>query len=110
MKLHKWDDVAAEGTTPEKREEIRTAARAEVLAMRLRALRKAKGLTQAEVAEAAGMAQGELPRMERRGDWRLSTLRRVAKALGGELHVSIALDGEEVPLEGASVDEDNAHA
>ena len=100
MKLHKWEDIVAESMAPERREEIRAAARVEVIAMRLRSLRKAKGLTQAEVAKAAGMAQGELSRMERRGDWLLSTLQRVAKAMGGELHVSIALDGEEVPLDG----------
>ncbi len=101
MKLHKWSDIRAQSKlSPERLAEIDAEVAKETLAMRLRAIRKARGLTQAAVAEAAGMTQTELSRIERRGDWHLSTLRRIAKALGGELHLSLALDGEEVPLDG----------
>jgi hypothetical protein len=43
--------------------------------------------------EAAGMAQSEVSRLERREDHHVSTLRKVVEALGGELEVS-AVFGE----------------
>jgi transcriptional regulator with XRE-family HTH domain len=43
--------------------------------------------TQAEVAAALGTEQGEISRVERREDVRLSTLRRYAEAIGAECEV-----------------------
>lgn len=53
------------------------------------ALRK----TQAEVAEAAGMTQADVSKLEARGDWKISTLRRYAVALGGTVEIAIVVDG-----------------
>ena len=106
MKLHKWSDIKAAHFSPEQIAAIDADVKREVLAIRLRDIRKARGMTQAQVAAAAGMTQAELSRVERRGDWKLSTLRRVVAALGGHLHLSAELDGEEVPLEGGPPAED----
>jgi len=48
----------------------------------LAALRKQKGLTQAELAERIGMSQSDLSKLERRSDVKVSTLRAYAAALG----------------------------
>jgi len=57
------------------------------LAISLRELRKLAGRTQAEVGEAAGLAQSEVSRIEARDDALLTTLRRYVEALGGELEL-----------------------
>ena len=53
----------------------------------LSSLRQGKGKTQAEMAKAIGTDQGEVSRMERRMDVKLSTLRRYARALGAKCEV-----------------------
>ncbi|MDQ2727952.1 MAG: helix-turn-helix domain-containing protein [Actinomycetota bacterium] len=50
-------------------------------------VRKLRSLAQATVAEAMGMDQSEISRLERRTDLLLSTLRRFVEATGGELHL-----------------------
>lgn len=51
-------------------------------------LRRLKGMTQVDLAEAVGMDQSELSKAERRGDRRVSTLRRYVEALGGKLEIT----------------------
>jgi DNA-binding transcriptional regulator YiaG len=55
----------------------------------LRELRKSLRLTQETVAEAMGMSQSELSRVERRDDIFLSTLERFVSATGGRLTVTV---------------------
>lgn len=62
-------------------------------------LRGSQDLTQAEVAERAGITQGEVSRAELRDDCLVSTLSRYAKALGGELLLHVKIDGREYPIE-----------
>lgn len=57
------------------------------LAVTLKELRTIAGRSQVEVASEMGVAQGEISRLERRGDTRFSTLQRYVEALGGELEV-----------------------
>jgi hypothetical protein len=65
----------------------------------LRALREAVGKTQAEVARAAEMDQGDVSRLEVREDIRMSTLRRYAAALGGGLEIYIVIRGRSYRIE-----------
>jgi DNA-binding transcriptional regulator YiaG len=58
----------------------------------LRDLRKSLRLTQETVAEAMGMSQSELSRVERRDDIFLSTLERFVSATGGRLTVTVEYD------------------
>jgi hypothetical protein len=59
----------------------------------LRSLRTALGKTQADVARAAEMDQGDVSRLETREDMRVSTLGRYARALGGRLELAIVVGG-----------------
>jgi DNA-binding Xre family transcriptional regulator len=59
----------------------------------LKTLRAALGKTQTDIAEAAGMAQGDVSRLERREDVKLSTLARYAAALGGTVQVAVVVNG-----------------
>jgi transcriptional regulator with XRE-family HTH domain len=53
----------------------------------LRELRQLRGVTQQDLAQAAGIQQSEISRLERRDDFYLSTLQRVVNALGGKLEI-----------------------
>ena len=55
--------------------------------VRLRELRKERGLSQAELAELLNKQQGEISKIERRNDVKLSTLRDYIKSIGGSLQV-----------------------
>jgi hypothetical protein len=63
----------------------------------LASVRKIVGKTQVEVADAAEMPQGDVSRVEGRSalgeDVRLSTLRRYARGLGGEVELAIVIGG-----------------
>lgn len=67
--------------------------------MTLREVRKDLGRTQVQVADQAGMSQGDLSRLERRNDHLLSTLQRYAAALGGRLEVTVVREDKRYPLE-----------
>ena len=92
MKLHRWEDIKRKSKlSPDRREKIAKGARAEMVAELiegdLRAVREIAGKTQVEVAEILDTTQSELSRLERREDYKLSTLRRYIEALGGELEI-----------------------
>jgi hypothetical protein len=61
-------------------------------------LRISKGMTQTRFARRAKMSQGEVSRIEHQGDCLVSTLKRYAKALGGELCVIVRIDGRSYPI------------
>src|SRR5436309_3387011 len=48
---------------------------------------KTAGKSQQEVAETLGMKQPSLSKLEKQGDMQVSTLRKIVRALGGELEV-----------------------
>ena len=71
----------------------------------LQALRKALGLTQAEMAARLNIGQENISRMETRADMKLSTLRGYVEALGGELTVLVKLpDRPPVTLNGSGLE------
>ena len=107
MKRHKWSDIKAR-TKPE------TRARMEAEALRLSddlhlsQLRKARGLTQATMAELLGVSQAEVSKMERRTELYVGTLRKFIEAMNGELVIAARFaDGVEVPIR-LTEDEDAA--
>jgi hypothetical protein len=66
----------------------------------LRSLRLTLGKTQVEVAKKAKMRQADLSRLERRGDTKLSTLRRYVKAMGGTVEmVAVFPTGHRITLD-----------
>ena len=55
--------------------------------MRLRELRNARELSQADIAESLNSDQGNVSRLEQQADMYVSTLRRYLEALGGTLEI-----------------------
>ena len=72
--------------------------------MTLRGLREYLGVRQLHLAPLIEMTQSELSKVERRSDHRVSTLRRFAEALGGELEVVVRLGRERVRLVANAID------
>jgi transcriptional regulator with XRE-family HTH domain len=50
-------------------------------------LRKLAGKSQTEIARALGIRQPSLSKLEKQSDMQISTLRKIIKALGGDLEV-----------------------
>ena len=55
--------------------------------MLLSEMRRRTGKSQGEVAEALGIKQPSLSKLEKQHDMQISTLRKIVKALGGRLEV-----------------------
>ena len=66
--------------------------------MTLRELRKARQLTQVNVAHRLGISQDGVSRLEQRSDLLLSTLRKTVEAMGGNLSL-IAKFPDRPPVE-----------
>ena len=82
------DDVIA--SLPEERQKKIAARGAELLEkvqrrMTLSELRKGRKISQAAIAEALGIGQMQISRLEKRKDPRLSTMQRTVAAMGGHL-------------------------
>jgi predicted DNA-binding protein (UPF0251 family) len=81
--------------TPERQRKIKKRA-ADLIAeeFTLRDLRKAKQITQEEVAQRLSGRQVYVSRLERRADMKLSTLREYIRALGGDLQLMVTFPGD----------------
>ena len=90
------------GLDPERRK--RVVAEADQLHAEyqtLQELRKAKDLTQVELAKSLGIQQASVAQMEKRSDLMLSTLRGYVEAMGGKLKLLVEFpDREPVSLNG----------
>ena len=78
----------------------RAKSRASVMLqeMLLAELRLTAGLSQEELANAIGIKQPTLSRLESQDDMQISTLRRVIEALGGKLEIIARLPSGDVRL------------
>jgi DNA-binding transcriptional regulator YiaG len=91
-----------------RRAKMRDADRAH--AMGLAALRKAAELTQTELAQTLGVSQAAVAKTEQREDLLLSTLNAYIEALGGQAHIVITFNGEEIELDLGALRRDAASA
>lgn len=101
MKTHRWADVKNRGRTPEQISALDERVEQRLMELDLRAIREMAGHTQVDVALAADMKQSEVSRLERRQDYRLSTLRKYVEACGGELEVVAHFGDRSVRLRAA---------
>lgn len=87
---------------PQRRSKIEDeAARLHAEYLTLQELRKARELTQVQLAEALGIKQSTIAQMEKRSDLMLSTLRSYVEAMGGTLNLMVQFpDREPVALNG----------
>jgi transcriptional regulator with XRE-family HTH domain len=73
---------------PERRERIRKRTKELLAELPLQELRRARALSQEELAEVLGLNQATISKLERRTDMYLSSLRRFVEAMGGELEIT----------------------
>ena len=65
---------------------------------RLRELRKAAGLSQEELAKVMDVQQPAISKLVRRPDMKVSTLRDLIAAMGGELHITATFPDRSVEI------------
>jgi transcriptional regulator with XRE-family HTH domain len=82
-----FDELVKRTTT--KRTQAKAARRAQELVaeLLLSEVRQLAGKSQQEVAQTLGIKQPSLSKLENQSDMQISTLRKIVKALGGELQV-----------------------
>lgn len=88
---------------PEERREhiLAEADRLQAEYVTLQMLRKAKKLTQTQLADILNIRQATIARMEKRNDLMLSTLRSYVEAMGGKLSLTVEFpDHPPVVLQG----------
>ncbi len=86
MKTTAWKDLKHK-VSPERREELKKEALAELDRMGFAALRKARKQTQVELAEKLGIDQAGVSAIEHRSDLLVSTLTKYVRALGGDIEI-----------------------
>jgi DNA-binding XRE family transcriptional regulator len=98
------------GLEPDRRKRIEEEAKrlhAEYLT--LQDLRKAKALTQTNLAKTLGIRQASVAQMEKRSDLMLSTLRSYVEAMGGSLKLLVEFpDRKAVILDGLGDTEESS--
>jgi DNA-binding XRE family transcriptional regulator len=96
----KWSDVRAEFVELAGGEEAVAAGRARLLAemtgYRLAEIRRARGMTQQQVAERMGVTKGRISQIEQGKVSGQEVLARYATALGGRLHQAIYFEDGDV--------------
>ena len=76
-----------EEMSPERREKNETRAQALLINMALQELRQTRQLTQQDLANILDVNQAALSKMEHQSDMRISTLRKLLSAMGGNLKI-----------------------
>jgi predicted transcriptional regulator len=84
---HKFSELE-EKMPPESRERVDQAVREALKELPLDELRNAQGLSQKMLAEALGIQQPAIAKMEKRTDMYISTLRSHIEAMGGHLEIT----------------------
>jgi len=85
--------------SPDRQAKARAAADAALATLPLAELRKARDLTQAQLADELDVPQGGISKLERQADMYLSTLRRYIEAMGGELNIVAHFPDADVRVE-----------
>lgn len=94
-----FDKLAAPiDADPARRARVDEHKQAILAAMCLSQLRKARGLTQLQLAEQLGVSQVDVSRIENADDTQLSTLRRYVDALGGHLELRAVFVDDTQPV------------
>lgn len=96
----RWQDIRAEHVERAGGEEAVAAGKQELLSIalghRLAEVRRARGLTQQQVAERMGVTKGRISQIEQGKISGQEVLARFAEALGGRLHQAIYFDDGDI--------------
>ncbi|MBI2825393.1 MAG: helix-turn-helix transcriptional regulator [Planctomycetia bacterium] len=82
-----FDELVKRTTTKKTREKAARRAQELLGELLLSEVRELTGKSQRQVADALGMKQPSLSKLEKQKDMQISTLQKIVKALGGELEV-----------------------
>jgi len=88
MTGHRPFSELTKGFTPQRRARVAAKAAALREAMTLEELRKARSLSQEEIAATLAVGQPAVAKLEKRTDMHVSNLRRYIEALGGTLEIT----------------------
>jgi DNA-binding XRE family transcriptional regulator len=97
MRTRKFQELLDSMPAGRRRKIARRVAKA-LAAMPLQELRQARQMTQTELAQALGVNQGEVSKIEHRTDVYLSTLASYVEALGGRLEVRAVFRDREMRI------------
>jgi transcriptional regulator with XRE-family HTH domain len=101
MKMHRWSDIKDKGMTPTRIARADAEVAREAMSVRLGALRKAVGLTQAQMAKraSAALSQSQLSRLETSENIELRSIFRYAQAAKADrVEVSAVVGGKRIPI------------
>lgn len=96
--LHKWNEIRRANSNPEREARVKKRVENTLLEMSLGDLRRELGVTQSDMAKAAEMTQGDVSRLENSDNFRIATLRRAVRALGGEIEVIAVVGSKRVKM------------
>jgi transcriptional regulator with XRE-family HTH domain len=82
-----FDELVKRTTTKKTRQKAARRTQELLGELLLSEVRQLVGKSQRQVADALGMKQPSLSKLEKQQDMQISTLRKIVKALGGELEV-----------------------
>jgi transcriptional regulator with XRE-family HTH domain len=82
----------------ERQRRIANRVQQSLMSMPLEEIRKARQMTQAKLADALGVNQGEVSKIEHRTDIYLSTLAGYVEALGGKLEIRAVFPDREMQI------------
>ncbi|MGD0896835.1 MAG: helix-turn-helix transcriptional regulator [Thermoguttaceae bacterium] len=93
-----FDQLVKRTTTQRTRQRAANRTRELLAELLLSEIRRLAGKSQRQVAEALGVKQPSLSKLEKQSDMQISTLRKIVKALGGELEVIARFPKETVRM------------
>ena len=94
-----FDVLVRRTTTKKTRQRAAARAREFLGELLLSEIRDLTGKSQRQVADALGIKQPSLSKLEKQSDMQISTLRRIVNALGGKLEVSATFPEGTVKIE-----------
>jgi transcriptional regulator with XRE-family HTH domain len=95
---NKWKEVRRT-LAPERELRIKSRVAAELSKLPLAEVRKARLMTQRQLAEVLKINQGAISKIEQRSDMYLSTLRSYVEAMGGRLDIRAVFPNGEMVLD-----------
>lgn len=99
---NKWKDLK-DRMSPGARARVDARVKETLASMPLAEIRKAVGMTQADLARQLDQRQGSVSKIENAADMYLTTLRKYVEALGGELHLTATFsDGRRFEIDNVS--------
>ena len=94
-----FDELVTRTTTKKTRQRAAARTRELLGELLLSEIRERAGKSQRQVADALGIKQPSLSKLEKQTDMQISTLRRIVNALGGQLEVSARFPAGTVKIE-----------